>query len=224
VVIVLVGLIASGKSTFAEALQKHVSQIRRCNQDELGNRRRVEEASRSCLRQGLSVCIDRTNLDSTQRSHWIGIAREFPGTPVWVIVFDTPYDVCMTRLWNRRNHPTITDANDGMRVLSRFASTMELPQPGEGYDKLISLAMDQQPPAGYTREDVLAILQRLRESPSVRINVHDIQGTTQPSRNQEVDGNSRYSREGSRSRSHGRRRRAFPLGNTTERRNGHGFD
>lgn len=28
-----------------------------------------------------------------QRSHWIGIAREFPGTPVWVIVFDTPYDV-----------------------------------------------------------------------------------------------------------------------------------
>jgi hypothetical protein len=28
-----------------------------------------------------------------QRSHWINIAREFPGTSIWVIVFDTPYDV-----------------------------------------------------------------------------------------------------------------------------------
>jgi hypothetical protein len=30
---------------------------------------------------------------SSQRSHWISIAREFPGTAIWVIVFDTPYDV-----------------------------------------------------------------------------------------------------------------------------------
>jgi hypothetical protein len=111
-----------------------------------------------------------------------------------------------------------------MRILSRFASTMELPRPGEGYDKLISLTLDQQPPAEYTREDVLAILQRLRESPSVRVNADDSQGTTQPPRNQEVDANSRYSRGGSRSRSHHRWRKAFSLGNTSERRYGHGFD
>ncbi|KAI0255811.1 hypothetical protein BJV78DRAFT_576204 [Lactifluus subvellereus] len=137
VVIILVGLIASGKvcplllllSTFAEALQRYIPQIRRCNQDELGNRRRVEDLSRTCLRQGLSVCIDRTNLDSTQRSHWTGIAREFPGTAVWIIVFDTPYEVCAARLRMRRNHPTITDANHGMRILSRLASTLEPPQP-----------------------------------------------------------------------------------------------
>jgi len=34
-----------------------------------------------------------THETSSQRSHWISIAREFPGTTVWVIVFDTPYDV-----------------------------------------------------------------------------------------------------------------------------------
>jgi predicted kinase len=28
-----------------------------------------------------------------QRSHWIDIAREFPGTAVWAIVFDIPYEV-----------------------------------------------------------------------------------------------------------------------------------
>ncbi|PPQ66665.1 hypothetical protein CVT26_009419 [Gymnopilus dilepis] len=30
---------------------------------------------------------------NSQRSYWINIAREFPGTTVWVIVFDTPYEV-----------------------------------------------------------------------------------------------------------------------------------
>ncbi|KAH9993700.1 AAA domain-containing protein, partial [Russula compacta] len=168
VVIILVGLIASGKSAFAEALQRHVPQIRRCNQDELGNRRMVEDASRAFLRQGLSVCVDRTNLDSTQRSHWIRIASEFPGTAVWVIVFDTPYDVCVGRLQNRRNHPTIRDADHGMHVLSRFASTVEPPQPGEGHNKLIALTVAQQSPEGYSRQDIIAILQRLRDSPSAR--------------------------------------------------------
>jgi hypothetical protein len=103
---------------------------------------------------------------------------------------------------------------------------MELPQPGEGYDKLISLTLDQQPPAGYTREDVLAILQRLRDSLSVRVdNAHDTLGTIQPPRNQ-TDDNGRYSRGGGRGRGHGhrRKRRGFPLGNTSEHRNGHGFD
>ncbi len=32
-------------------------------------------------------------LHSSQRAYWINIAREFPGTSVWVIVFDTPYEV-----------------------------------------------------------------------------------------------------------------------------------
>jgi hypothetical protein len=54
---------------------------------------------------------------------------------------------------------------------------MEAPQPSEGYDKLISLTLDQQPPAEYSREDVLAILQRLRDSPSVRDDTHDTQDT-----------------------------------------------
>lgn len=37
--------------------------FRRCNQDELGDRRSVEALARRSLREGLSVCIDRTNFD-----------------------------------------------------------------------------------------------------------------------------------------------------------------
>ena len=120
-----------------------------------------------------------------------------------------------------RNHPTITDANHGMQVLSRFASTTEPPHPAEGYDKLITLTLEQQPPSGYTKQDVLAILQRLRDAPPVRVNAHGTQGTTQPHRNQR-GGSSRYSRGRGRGRGHNRARRGFPLGNRSEYRNGHG--
>lgn len=94
IVLVLVGLIASGKvsqicfvmaevsatdrftpnrlhfrplmqSTFATALEEHVPHFRRCNQDELGSRQSVERLARQTLGRGLSVCIDRTNFDET---------------------------------------------------------------------------------------------------------------------------------------------------------------
>ena len=76
VVLVLVGLIGSGKvplstrhayisyillqSTLADALNPTFV---RCNQDDLGDRRAVERAVRESLRLGRSVCIDRANFD-----------------------------------------------------------------------------------------------------------------------------------------------------------------
>lgn len=86
--------------------------FRRCNQDDLGDRRSVETLARQTLELGLSACIDRTNFDAQwvhngqlcepqlnqsiparQRAHWIRIARDF-SVPVWVLVFDTPVQVC----------------------------------------------------------------------------------------------------------------------------------
>ena len=52
------------QSTFAEALQQHFPHFRRCNQDDLGDRRRVEQLAYETLEQGLSVCIDRTNFNA----------------------------------------------------------------------------------------------------------------------------------------------------------------
>ncbi|OJT08284.1 hypothetical protein TRAPUB_823 [Trametes pubescens] len=88
VVLILVGLIGSGKSTFAEALERYFPDFRRCSQDELGDRRSVEALARRSLRDGLSV----------QRANWINIAREFPQAEPWVIVFDTPYEAPDTQL------------------------------------------------------------------------------------------------------------------------------
>lgn len=57
------------KSTFAQALETFFPEFRRCNQDDLGNRRKVEAFATKALRQGLSVCIDRTNFDATYVEH-----------------------------------------------------------------------------------------------------------------------------------------------------------
>ncbi|KAH7913075.1 P-loop containing nucleoside triphosphate hydrolase protein [Hygrophoropsis aurantiaca] len=186
-VLILVGLVASGKSTFAQALEQHFPQFRRCNQDDLGSRLRVEDLARRTLREGLSVCIDRTNFDARQRSHWINIAREFHGISVWVIVFDTPYQDCVIRLNQRMSidvlghsscpelkddliagtsHPTITDAQQGLTILQRFASDFQYPSPDEGYDRIIYLRPSDHPHPEYTLADISSILERLRSGDS----------------------------------------------------------
>ncbi|KAI0360335.1 P-loop containing nucleoside triphosphate hydrolase protein [Trametes cingulata] len=167
VVLILVGLIGSGKSTFAQALEQHFPQFRRCSQDELGDRRSVEALARRSLREGLSVCIDRTNFDESQRATWINIAREFPQAQPWVIVFDTPYQVCAARIAERTGHPTITSPELGMQVLQRFQLQYRPLAPHEGHTRILYLKPSDCPDSGYSEADVRAILQRLRESPEV---------------------------------------------------------
>ncbi|KAH6916122.1 AAA domain-containing protein, partial [Coprinopsis sp. MPI-PUGE-AT-0042] len=167
VVLILCGLIASGKSTFAHSLQTHLPSFRRCNQDDLGDRRSVENLVRQTLSQGLSVCVDRTNFNPVQRSYWINIAREFPGTSVWIIVFDTPYEVCAERLQHRTDHPTITSPEQGLSVLSRFAKDFEAPQPYEGYSRILHLKPEDHPSVEYSQDDIANILGRLKDSEPV---------------------------------------------------------
>ncbi|KAF5373333.1 hypothetical protein D9615_007444 [Tricholomella constricta] len=178
VVLILCGLVASGKTTFAEQLQHHFPKFHRCNQDDLGDRRQVEHLARNSLARGLSVCIDRTNFNAAQRSYWIEIAREFPGTSVWVIVFDTPYEgsdqrrvglgkICAARLRTRTSHPTIKNAEQGLYVLSRFAADFEQPAPHEGYDRIISLKPIDHTSSVYSRSDIAAILRRVHDSTPV---------------------------------------------------------
>lgn len=163
--LILVGLVASGKSTFAEALERHFPKFRRCNQDDLGNRQLVEELAHRTLREGLSPCIDRTNFNAVQRSYWTNIARGFNRTTISIIVFDTPYHVCASRLQHRTSHPTIRDPQHGMSILARFASEFQLPSPGEGYDHILYLKPSDHPSPEYTRDEILSILSRLRTSP-----------------------------------------------------------
>ncbi|KAL7413992.1 hypothetical protein BDY24DRAFT_387114, partial [Mrakia frigida] len=83
--LVLVGLIGSGKSSLANALEQDLGWMR-CNQDELqGDRRLVEKKVRAGLSQGLNVVVDRTNFDPQQRAHFLNIASSFPKVQKWAL-------------------------------------------------------------------------------------------------------------------------------------------
>ena len=75
--VVLCGLVGSGKSTFARAVEQHDPNWTRCNQDELGRRQVVEKAALAALDEGRNVLIDRTNIDRRQRADWLLLADEF---------------------------------------------------------------------------------------------------------------------------------------------------
>ncbi|CAE6498547.1 unnamed protein product [Rhizoctonia solani] len=141
ILIVLCGLVGSGKSTFATALQREFPEVRRCNQDELGRREDVEREVHAALSQGLSVCVDRTNFDPGQRRTWIDIARQHSNIEIWGITMDTPFDV----------------------VLSRFSYQFVPISANEGFNRVYRIAPRENP--DYTREELENILAAIRESP-----------------------------------------------------------
>lgn len=160
VVLVLCGLIGSGKSTFAKALQHNFPDFIRCNQDEMGSRQEVEQLAISSLQKGLSVCIDRTNIDQDQRRHWVEIAHMFPGTHKWALVFNTSKEVCSERLATRKNHPTIKTHEQALEVLDRFSWQYRPPAYSEGFDRILTLADGAR---GFDKQDIANLLDHIRD-------------------------------------------------------------
>ncbi|KAF9511932.1 hypothetical protein BS47DRAFT_1377072 [Hydnum rufescens UP504] len=161
IVLVLCGLVGSGKSTFAQALELHDPNFVRCNQDELGDRRAVEYAVRDALSRGHSVVVDRTNIDIRQRRTWLNITYEFPGVESWVVMMDTPYEECASRLMIRTAHPTLP-REKALSVLSRFSFEFVAPQSWEGFDRMFTLA--PHPTPTYSSTEIGEILTEIHKS------------------------------------------------------------
>ncbi|SPO32122.1 uncharacterized protein UTRI_02679 [Ustilago trichophora] len=159
--LVLSGLIGSGKSTFARALVQHFSTWRRCNQDELGDRHAVVYAARTALLAGHNVVIDRTNIDARQRRTWLELARDVYApspTPVEASTSaDAPREeeaekanprkvvtVSLTltisieaaeeRLRVRMGHETIKSPEEALGILPHFLRTYQKATTEEGFN------------------------------------------------------------------------------------------
>ncbi|GAA5907867.1 hypothetical protein JCM8208_001966 [Rhodotorula glutinis] len=162
--IVLAGVVGSGKSTLSSAWERLVPGWVRVNQDDLGDRRTCEQAVRRALSNGLSVLVDRQNFDAQQRRTWLEIATEFPGVEVGGMVMGTAREECRERLLVRYDHPTIDNPRLAVDLLDKFSGLWEEPRLDEGYDHLVTLPA--LPPASLiTPALVLSLLAALSASP-----------------------------------------------------------
>lgn len=139
--LILVGLPGSGKSTFCRRMLEMCSslEVAVCNQDELKGKK--EECERKALHE-LScsptildvklVVIDRTNTTCEQRAEWVKMARR-TSIPVIAVWFDVDMSTCIERVKTRQNHPTLKPQQAGM-VVSRMAQSFQAPSLQEGFE------------------------------------------------------------------------------------------
>ena len=157
-VVVLVGMPGSGKSTFCAALESELAEQRakahrlpagqwvgpvRVSQDDLGGRKPCVALAEAALGLGHSLLIDRCNFDSDQRAHWLKLRRG-PSTPPPLLVainFRTPSAVCKQRVNARVAHPTLGPGRASMQVIDRFQQLLKWPTQGgrEGFHHVLEL-------------------------------------------------------------------------------------
>ncbi|KAL7343369.1 P-loop containing nucleoside triphosphate hydrolase protein [Rhodotorula toruloides] len=151
--IVLAGVVGSGKSTLSQRWEQLMKGWVRVNQDDLGDRRTCENMVRTRLGEGYSVLVDRQNFDAGQRRTWVEIASEFPDVEVGCMVMGTSKQDCRERLLVRQDHPTIDNPDLAVQLLDKFSSLWQEPTLGEGFDRIITLP--PLPPPAENRTDGL---------------------------------------------------------------------
>ncbi|GHJ88521.1 hypothetical protein NliqN6_4923 [Naganishia liquefaciens] len=167
-VLLLVGLVGSGKTALAQALENTGNWVR-ASQDDAPNRKRqeAEAMTRRALREKRNVVIDRVNFDRKQRSHFIEIARENPNVQCTCVILDVKRETLEARLAKRTGHPTLVDVDIAMRVLGQMQREYKPPQPDapEGYSRVYILPEEEQPEEGlWTDAHLQQLLNRIQYS------------------------------------------------------------
>ena len=136
ILLILVGVQGSGKSTFAKKLLGqgwcHLSQDTIDN-GRPGERKAVEEAARAMLQQSkTNVVIDRMHLDKQQRQYFIQIGKE-AGVQVHCLVFMVSKEEVVRRVKQRTNHPGAVEGERGAKLAVSSLSKLVPPMYDEGF-------------------------------------------------------------------------------------------
>ncbi|CAD7699270.1 unnamed protein product [Ostreobium quekettii] len=133
VMLILVGIQGSGKSTFSKDLvEKGMSTWMRVNQDSVrsggrGTREQCRRAAKECLQRGINCIVDRMNLTADQRQTFIQLALEL-GCEVHSVCLNLHPRLCATRVGQRENHEGGVEGRMGRRLV--YAAYSNLFQSG----------------------------------------------------------------------------------------------
>lgn len=163
-VLILCGVVGSGKTFFSTALCENRPYWHRISQGDLGSRRVCEAASTAALNKGLNVVIDRCNFDTSQRRTWVNIAKR-NGGEVFALELKTPVERCRQRILRRENHPTGVIGPFGSGILDQITRSYRSPQAlEEGIQKVYSLNMSED--VAWSPAMLERVLQRLGIEPT----------------------------------------------------------
>jgi atypical dual specificity phosphatase len=132
--IMLVGLPASGKTTFSTIIMNQIKGIERINQDEIRIKGKCEELFSKLTKGKGTVILDRCNQTKEERKYWLSLNNSSEKN-VWCIFFNCSPEECKWRIKNRKDHPTVK-AEQGERIVDNVAKTLEEPTLNEGFTKI----------------------------------------------------------------------------------------
>lgn len=139
---ILVGPIGSGKTTFAKTLRNDTSV--RISQDEMGRKAYLDHF-KEAIKDGVPrVIIDRMGFSKDQRNRFIEPARK-EGYVITIFEMDYCPLVCIKRVVDRKNHPTVPD-NDiqlAKKIILQYMENYEAPEPEE-FDNYNLVGMNEQ--------------------------------------------------------------------------------
>ena len=115
-VVILVGPPGSGKSTLCG---NRFASYTRISQDEMGKENHYNEFLEA-LKTQRKVIVDRINHKRNQRSRYIEPAMQ-KGFTVRIIKLNESYDVCLARLLDRKDHPSIHHEDENFEEIARGA-------------------------------------------------------------------------------------------------------
>jgi len=141
--VILMGLPASGKSTFANRLEnsrlnredgKHGNNTQALdlwvvvNQDKLGKKASIDLAGRSASKH--RVVLDRCNPSASDRRFWMDVLHNPPKSETALIHFASDIGSCVGRAKQRVGHETIPEGR-GEKIIKDMAKRMEPPTADE---------------------------------------------------------------------------------------------
>jgi predicted kinase len=133
--IVLIGMPGSGKSTY---YRKFHSDAVRISQDDQGKEGHFQAFCDAIDLGKEKILIDRCNFNRSQRKKYVGPARA-AGYKITMVIFQTSYEECISRIQSRQDHPNLHADLDEMKIrdiVAFFRDAMKEPTEDE-YDDLV---------------------------------------------------------------------------------------